>query len=380
MKKGKLKKILASSAMGIMALAMPFALTGCDKDLDINVRVEGEYVQWQVDGEDSWKNLITITEVLDAIGDDIKGETGEQGIAGKQVEFDKSSTHIVWRYVGDADWKNLIAFSDLQQQDNPQDVEELKQRGFELFQSKLTDLNGNYKVTYDYLTYSVVESFNYLELTPDGLFGDRISVRTAVEYRYGVKNTFSDGTSYRTYSLVCMAEKYNNITPERVLTSAFTWNVDEYKFFGTGGGYGGIYGPDKADKNFDFEYVNRLKAFELKNVIACEFGPEGNCKLTLSYNNRIVDGKSYTHKPYLNDNFIYEFNISKDGNIEKCYVYERDYINTNQKGNLYCRINYEKGESLIDVEFLNEAFDKVIEGNQYITTWWEYFGFSDVNN
>lgn len=35
MKKGKLRKILATSAMGIMALAMPFALTGC-KNEDIN--------------------------------------------------------------------------------------------------------------------------------------------------------------------------------------------------------------------------------------------------------------------------------------------------------------------------------------------------------
>ena len=37
MKKEKLKKILATGAMGIMALAMPFALTGCDKNDDINV-------------------------------------------------------------------------------------------------------------------------------------------------------------------------------------------------------------------------------------------------------------------------------------------------------------------------------------------------------
>ena len=42
--------------MGIMALAMPFVLTGCDIDADINVRVDGDYIQWQVEGEDSWTN------------------------------------------------------------------------------------------------------------------------------------------------------------------------------------------------------------------------------------------------------------------------------------------------------------------------------------
>lgn len=41
MNKGKFRKILASSTMGIMALFMPFILTGCDKDSDIKVRVEG---------------------------------------------------------------------------------------------------------------------------------------------------------------------------------------------------------------------------------------------------------------------------------------------------------------------------------------------------
>lgn len=124
MKKGKLKKILASSAMGIMALAMPFALTGCDKDSDINVRVEGEYVQWQVEGEDSWTNLLTIDEIKDLLGESYKGDTGAKGeqgnpgINGKEVEFRNNGEFIQWRYVDsnqnqDDNWENLIEVTSL---------------------------------------------------------------------------------------------------------------------------------------------------------------------------------------------------------------------------------------------------------------------------
>ena len=119
MKKSKFNKILASCAMGIIALAMPFALTGCDKDSDINVRVEGEYVQWQVEGEDSWTNLLTIDEIKDLLGNSYKGDTGAKGeqgnpgINGREVEFNKTSTHIVWRYVGENTWKDLIGLEEL---------------------------------------------------------------------------------------------------------------------------------------------------------------------------------------------------------------------------------------------------------------------------
>lgn len=118
MKKGKLKKILATGAMGIMALAMPFALTGCDKDFDINVRVDGDYIQWQVEGEDSWTNLLTIDEVKGLLGESYKGDQGTPGINGKEVEFRKTETHIQWRYVDesqeeDGNWANLIALSEI---------------------------------------------------------------------------------------------------------------------------------------------------------------------------------------------------------------------------------------------------------------------------
>lgn len=35
------------------------------------------------------------------------------GINGKEIELQKSTTHIQWRYVGDTQWLNLVALSDL---------------------------------------------------------------------------------------------------------------------------------------------------------------------------------------------------------------------------------------------------------------------------
>ena len=125
MKKDKLKKILATGAIGIMALAMPFTLTACNKEDNINVRVDGDYIQWQVDGEDSWTNLLSVEEVKDLLGESYKGDTGakgEQGIQGnpgingREVEFRKTETHIQWRYVDnsqeeDENWEDLVLLS-----------------------------------------------------------------------------------------------------------------------------------------------------------------------------------------------------------------------------------------------------------------------------
>ena len=66
MKKGKIKKILALASMGVLALGMPMLLTGCDKDSDdIDFRINGDKIQWQVDGE--WKDLASVEEMENLI-------------------------------------------------------------------------------------------------------------------------------------------------------------------------------------------------------------------------------------------------------------------------------------------------------------------------
>ena len=43
----------------------------------------------------------------------LDGYDGKNGTNGKQIELNKSATHVQWRYVGDLLWKNLIPLSDL---------------------------------------------------------------------------------------------------------------------------------------------------------------------------------------------------------------------------------------------------------------------------
>lgn len=129
-----------------MALTMPFALTACGKDSDINVRVDGDYIQWQLEGSDSWKNLLSVDEVKDMLGESYKGdagakgdtgaqgEKGEQGakgekgdqglpgINGKEVEFRNNGVFIQWRYKDtnqgeDENWNNLVAIEEFKEKE-----------------------------------------------------------------------------------------------------------------------------------------------------------------------------------------------------------------------------------------------------------------------
>lgn len=95
---------------GFVMSFLLFAVCGCNfkDDENIEVRVQDEYVQWQVSGDNGWNNLISIDEIMGSIGNEING---------KEVEFGVSDTHIQWRYVGDLDWINLIALSEIAGED-----------------------------------------------------------------------------------------------------------------------------------------------------------------------------------------------------------------------------------------------------------------------
>ncbi len=119
MKKGRLKKFLAGTAMGLCALAMPFGLVGCDKEDDINVRFADNYFQWQVEGSDEWNNVISINELKTLLGDGYKGDPGNPSVDGREVEFQTTDTHIQWRYKTEDnsdEWKNLIEVSAVKQE------------------------------------------------------------------------------------------------------------------------------------------------------------------------------------------------------------------------------------------------------------------------
>ncbi|MBQ4558048.1 MAG: leucine-rich repeat protein [Clostridia bacterium] len=114
MKKGKLKKIIAVTAMGICALAMPFSATGCFSTSEVDIRVKDGYIQWSDNGK-TWENVIAIEELKGS-----SGSAGANGIDGREVEFQTTNTHIQWRYVTDDSsdtWKDLISLEEIEGKD-----------------------------------------------------------------------------------------------------------------------------------------------------------------------------------------------------------------------------------------------------------------------
>lgn len=67
----------------------------------LEMRASGGFIQWRVEGEASWINLIAIA--------DLKGDKGDDG---EEVSLQKTATHIQWR-LGAGPWQNLAALSDL---------------------------------------------------------------------------------------------------------------------------------------------------------------------------------------------------------------------------------------------------------------------------
>jgi len=80
----------------------------------IELRTTSTYIQWKYIDELTWNNLVLLSTLKGAKGDDgadgLKGDRGYTGASGKQVELQVSAGYIQWRYVGEA-WENLYPLS-----------------------------------------------------------------------------------------------------------------------------------------------------------------------------------------------------------------------------------------------------------------------------
>lgn len=371
MKKGKAFKTLAVFSV---CLCTPFILAGCKNDSESKVgfRVQEGYIQVTEDGT-NWKNLIDV--------DELKGEQGQPGqngvgLDGREVEFQSTETHIQWRYKTNDNsdtWKDLVAFEELEQKEPVVDVEAINQRGFELFKSKLNDMNSNYKVTYDYADKYIVESFGNYGFA-ETIDGYTLIIRASMEYEYSAKIRPNGSDSWSSaYAFNGVAQITEGWVPSNHLIHMYEYqqDIEEYNYICSGGGVN--YLPNSADENFNFNYVKYLKSFTAEDIVECKFNDIGDCVISFDY----YGGNDYSlARPYLKSDYTYEFNVTKDGQIVKCYIYEKDFLNEELKGDLYCKISYEKGESLITSDMLEELLEKAKEENPEITSWVDYFAFT----
>ena len=107
---------------------------------EIQLSVTETHIIWKYDNEAIWNNLISIAEITGPQGIqgyslqftwdgtslgikredeieyqyiDLKGEQGIQGIAGREVVFQTSETHIQWKYADEVIWNDLISLAEI---------------------------------------------------------------------------------------------------------------------------------------------------------------------------------------------------------------------------------------------------------------------------
>jgi len=95
------------------------------------VRNNGTAIQWKYSDEADWRDLVALTELRGAAGENgkngidgkdgkngadgksgINGINGKDGINGKSIEVQRATEYIQWRYEGD-EWQNLVAIADI---------------------------------------------------------------------------------------------------------------------------------------------------------------------------------------------------------------------------------------------------------------------------
>lgn len=75
------------------------------------MRNNGTCIQYSNDGGGTWSDVISIAAITGPAG--VNGTDGTDGTDGREVEFNKSATHIQWRYVGETVWLDLVTLADL---------------------------------------------------------------------------------------------------------------------------------------------------------------------------------------------------------------------------------------------------------------------------
>ena len=144
------KRIYCITMALCIILCIVFA-AGCSKAANssaalLEVRNNGTAIQWKYSDETDWRDLVALTELTGAAGENGKdgdngtngkdgingtdgkngidgidgkngkdgadGTNGKDGINGKNIEVQRAETHIQWRYEG-GEWQNLVAIADI---------------------------------------------------------------------------------------------------------------------------------------------------------------------------------------------------------------------------------------------------------------------------
>ena len=115
------KKLLTGSLLALCAVLLVLCIVlaiGWSKAAKTDtalpeVRNNGTAIQWKYSDETDWRDLVALTELRGAAGENGKdGANGKDGINGKSIEVQRATEYIQWHYEGD-EWQNLVAIADI---------------------------------------------------------------------------------------------------------------------------------------------------------------------------------------------------------------------------------------------------------------------------
>ena len=143
-----MKKRICCITMALCIILCIVFTAGCSKAANSSaalpeVRNNGTAIQWKYSNETDWRDLVLLTELTGAAGENGKdgangtngkdgingtdgkngidgkngkdgadGTNGKDGINGKNIEVKRTTEYIQWRYEGD-EWQNLVSISDI---------------------------------------------------------------------------------------------------------------------------------------------------------------------------------------------------------------------------------------------------------------------------
>ena len=143
-----MKKRICCITMALCIILCIVFTAGCSKAANSSaalpeVRNNGTAIQWKYSDETDWRDLVLLTELTGAAGENGKdgangtngkdgingtdgkngidgkngkdgadGTNGKDGINGKNIEVKRTTEYIQWRYEGD-EWQNLVSISDI---------------------------------------------------------------------------------------------------------------------------------------------------------------------------------------------------------------------------------------------------------------------------
>lgn len=84
---------------------------------EVELQKSATHIQWRYEGEPAWTDLVALADLEGPQGpagnDGAQGPKGDTGADGREVELQVTATHIQWRLAGGS-WQDLIALSELE--------------------------------------------------------------------------------------------------------------------------------------------------------------------------------------------------------------------------------------------------------------------------